>query len=92
MRAGKTLLDVAKAIYGEPLPEDPSILLQVLDKLKDLNERRDDVFTAAQREAGIKKEFWQLTRIFRRYCVLFKVFSLLQEKFLGVEFPNEPPH
>ena len=46
LRGGKTLYDVAKAVYGEPLPEDPDILLQVLDRLKDIE--TDDVMMYSQ--------------------------------------------
>ena len=33
VRNGRTLLDVAHAIHGNPLPEDPAILLNVLGRL-----------------------------------------------------------
>ena len=56
LRGGKTLYDVAKSVYGEPLPEDPDILLQVLDKLKDVE--TDDVmmYSQAQKQKIVSKK------------------------------------
>jgi hypothetical protein len=88
LRGGKTLYDVAKSVYGEPLPEDPDILLQVLDKLKDVE--TDDVmmYSQAQKQKIVSKK--RLLLINKDFPTLlypmFKVFTLLQEKFLGIEF------
>jgi hypothetical protein len=88
LRGGKTLYDVAKAVYGEPLPEDPDILLQVLDKLKDIE--TDDVMMYSQMQKQkivSKKRLLAINKDFPTLLYpMFKVFTLLQEKFLGVQF------
>jgi hypothetical protein len=88
VRGGRTLLDVAEAIHGSPLPEDPSILLNVLGRLHSVE--TDDVCSYSQElkmPVVDKKKLLAINRDFPTLLYpMFKVTSLLKEKFLGLGF------
>lgn len=88
IRNGKTLLDVAECIHGSPLPEDPSILLNILNQLETVE--TDDVCSFSQTlkmPVVDKKKLLKMNLDFPTLLYpIFKMSSLLKEKFLGTDF------